>query len=218
MNRDTRLILYACPTGPLHQELETYFMYVEQQFGPNGAHKYPPHVTLTSFFSVPDKRQVGAIAAELRTAFRGKPAPSFFMRDVVLRGTRSPGRTVKIAMVCPWIEAPMLEFRAKVAHMVHSQVSVKPSQSHHLSLAYSYRVSDHDTIVSSVRDRISAFRHSNTPAENSVAMWSSAYWDVCLCEPPSEEILDVPKNQSLPWSTICANWIEHARLTFGGSI
>lgn len=46
----TPLILYACPIGPLAQQLEVYFERGQARYGPNKAHSYMPHCTLTGFF------------------------------------------------------------------------------------------------------------------------------------------------------------------------
>ena len=44
------LILYACPMGPLAEQIGTYFERSQLQFGANRAHAYMPHCTLTGFF------------------------------------------------------------------------------------------------------------------------------------------------------------------------
>ncbi|MEM8809425.1 MAG: hypothetical protein AAGF01_25670, partial [Cyanobacteria bacterium P01_G01_bin.38] len=46
-----QFILYACPIGPLAEQLETYFEKSQQLCGPNAAHAYMPHCTLTGFFN-----------------------------------------------------------------------------------------------------------------------------------------------------------------------
>lgn len=44
------LILYACPIGPLEQQIASYFERSQVCYGPNKAHDYMPHCTLTGFF------------------------------------------------------------------------------------------------------------------------------------------------------------------------
>jgi ubiquitin-associated SH3 domain-containing protein len=44
------LIVYACPTGPLNEQIEAYYAHTLHEFGPNKAHEYMPHCTLTGFF------------------------------------------------------------------------------------------------------------------------------------------------------------------------
>ncbi|CAN5634059.1 hypothetical protein BH23CYA1_BH23CYA1_13090 [soil metagenome] len=45
-----QFIFYACPTGPLAQQLATSFERTQRICGPNTAHAYMPHCTLTGFF------------------------------------------------------------------------------------------------------------------------------------------------------------------------
>ena len=46
-----QFIVYACPTGELNTQLETYFQLSKEQCGANNAHNYMPHCTLTGFFT-----------------------------------------------------------------------------------------------------------------------------------------------------------------------
>lgn len=45
-----QFIVYACPTGELAKQLETYWQLSREQCGANSAHNYMPHCTLTGFF------------------------------------------------------------------------------------------------------------------------------------------------------------------------
>ena len=47
-------ILYLCPTGPLLQQIETFYE-ESLKLGFNAAHNYLPHITLCSFFQAPDE-------------------------------------------------------------------------------------------------------------------------------------------------------------------
>ncbi len=45
-----QLIVYACPNGALAAQIETYFAKSQLLYGPNSAHSYMPHCSLTGFF------------------------------------------------------------------------------------------------------------------------------------------------------------------------
>ena len=46
-----QFITYACPTGKLNSQIETYLAKSRVLYGENSAHKYMPHCTLTGFFA-----------------------------------------------------------------------------------------------------------------------------------------------------------------------
>ncbi|MEM9217324.1 MAG: hypothetical protein AAGD25_23675 [Cyanobacteria bacterium P01_F01_bin.150] len=61
-----QLILYACPTGPLADQIEDYLAESRRIWGENKAHQYMPHCTLTGFFH--DRQEAIALYRQTLTS------------------------------------------------------------------------------------------------------------------------------------------------------
>ncbi|XP_064093972.1 ecdysteroid-phosphate phosphatase-like [Macrobrachium nipponense] len=48
-------VVYLCPTGHLHEQVENFWVESLQKCGWNGAHNLVPHITLCSFFKSNDE-------------------------------------------------------------------------------------------------------------------------------------------------------------------
>jgi hypothetical protein len=135
-NNLARLIVYACPTGPLATQIEAFFARSRARFGPNSAHAYPPHITLTGFFddqveALP--RYQTALAAAHAAAMPTRP-PEPVVISKLLLSTTFHG----LLIVSPWLETLTADFAARaVAPGRHDPLRLKSKL--HLSLAYDFR-------------------------------------------------------------------------------
>jgi hypothetical protein len=83
-----KLIVYACPVGVLADQLETYFAQSRASCGPNTAHQYMPHCTLTGFFedttsSIPHYAEW--LARSLHHHQRSLPKPPIIVSGLIFQ-------------------------------------------------------------------------------------------------------------------------------------
>lgn len=79
-------IVYACPAGELADQLTRYFAASRALIGPNTAHHYMPHCTLTGFFHDDSESlhlYYAALEAALHRARPGRPIPVLSIMEVV---------------------------------------------------------------------------------------------------------------------------------------
>lgn len=130
-----KLIVYACPVGPLGDQLNHFFVESEQRCGRNEAHRYMPHCTLTGFFyddvsSIPV--YVSALAASRERLQPTQPTPVARVVEMILNGSFH-----HLRLVSPWLQELSLDF----VHTVSSPTRVgalKPKSDLHVSLAYRF--------------------------------------------------------------------------------
>lgn len=139
MDGARKLIVYACPTGPLAEQVELFYTESRARFGPNSAHAYPPHITLTGFFhddadAIP--AYVAALgAAHARAMADRPPAP------VVIRELHHHATFHGLLIDSPWLEALAADFAA-VAQSPSRRDPIRLKRDLHLSLAYGFRPAD----------------------------------------------------------------------------
>lgn len=83
-----RYIIYACPTGNLADQLAAYFMRSRELCGPNSAHDYMPHCSLTGFFSLKQgvaARWATTVQDLLPAMLDSMPKPPVQIVDMVFR-------------------------------------------------------------------------------------------------------------------------------------
>lgn len=130
-----QLICYACPVGPLAQQIAAYFESSQQCCGPNAAHAYMPHCTLTGFFTDEESAIVGYIDVLERLLFEycdRIPTPSIVIKQLTFR-TDWHG----LALEADWLK----QLAADFAVQAKSPSRLEPIRLKdwlHLSLAYAF--------------------------------------------------------------------------------
>ena len=128
-----QLILYACPLGPLANQIEGYLEESRKQWGDNKAHQYMPHCTLTGFFH--DRRE--AIALYLQT-----------LETVMASATKTPA-TVQVTdllfqddwhgltLESSWLQALAQSFAKEAVSPTRTE-TLRLKTGLHVSLAYGF--------------------------------------------------------------------------------
>jgi hypothetical protein len=129
------LILYACPLGPLADAIEAYWATVLATLGPNRAHEYMPHVTLTGFFH-DDVASVDHHLATLGALVAGEPPPS---GDVSVTGSLFEPHHHLLTVAAPWCAALAKSFG-------QGTPGVRVKDQLHISLAYGFDPDDGPTL------------------------------------------------------------------------
>lgn len=130
-----QFILYACPTGELATQLDTYFARSEALCGRNAAHNYMPHCTLTGFFWDEESAVEGygeAIAKALTLQLAADPQPQIAIQGITFRPDWHG-----LELQSSWLSSLM----ARVAHHALSPTRQGPLRIKswlHLSLAYEF--------------------------------------------------------------------------------
>ena len=130
----TDLILYATPSGPLGEQIDRYLTLTHDRFGPNNAHQYPAHCTLTGFFhdvprSIPDYL---AALAHARAQLGAPPEPM-----VSIERMRVDGGWYGLELRSRWLIELTAGFK-RLAPNVARPDEVRLKTWLHLSLAYGF--------------------------------------------------------------------------------
>lgn len=138
------LIVYACPTGALADQLAAYFDRARAQCGPNTAHRYMPHVTLTGFFH-DVAAAVPFYAEQLASALaQHQPAPMLPLGVLNMEINQEfHGLLIESA----WAKQVMATF-AELAHASPTRSdALRVKDWLHLSLAYGFPVAQHAALA-----------------------------------------------------------------------
>ncbi|KAL4112181.1 hypothetical protein QTP88_016018 [Uroleucon formosanum] len=146
-------IVYACPSGSFMYELREFWNKSANKCGRNGAHNFLPHITLVSFFQVPDeyantlvsilKNVLDEVIKEMTVndfhleTYTSSNFMGFFLSD------QGSSFLKKIAVL----------YAERITELVGVQVDPH-LKSLHLTLAYQFDVSQKETLKSLIKSTI----------------------------------------------------------------
>lgn len=131
----SQLILYACPTGELADQLDGYFTLSRTRYGENAAHHYMPHCTLTGFFhDVPSTisfytEQLDVLLSAMRST---EPQPVISMTGISFNPNFHG-----IELESPWLRELVERFIQRSATPSRTE-PIRKKDWLHLSLAYEF--------------------------------------------------------------------------------
>lgn len=147
----TKFILYACPTGPLYDQIDHYFRQAKRTIGPNPAHDYMPHCSLTGFFTdAPNtaKEYVAALDTLVTEMTPTKPIPTMTITNV-----HFDERFHGFELESSWLRALAVAF-AERAQSPTRQETIRTKEWLHVSFAYQFAPADHGLLVHLARELI----------------------------------------------------------------
>ncbi len=134
-----KLIIYACPTGPLAEQIAAFYGASRERFGRNSAHAYPAHITLTGFFhddAVAIPRYIAALETAHARAMASRPPFPVQIREVAFLDTFHG-----LLIESPWLEALTADVAATMDSPTRRD-TLRVKSDLHLSLAYDFRSGD----------------------------------------------------------------------------
>jgi ubiquitin-associated SH3 domain-containing protein len=141
---ETEFIIYACPTGPLADQLVEYFERARDQVGPNLAHAYMPHCTLTGFFhDLPETAQFYAqVLDDILTLALPARNAQFLIIDNLLLSETFHG----FELSSPWLKGIVAAFAQQAVSPTRID-EVRLKDWLHLSLAYGFAPEEHEPLA-----------------------------------------------------------------------
>lgn len=140
-NLEAELILYACPRGPLAAQIEAYFTQSQVQVGPNRAHGYMPHCTLTGFFH-DQHSAIPLYVQATQQALNRHPDGAVTIDALYLKQSWHG-----LALTSPWLEAVAASFAAQAANVSTRLDDIRLKTGLHLSLAYGFETGQHKALA-----------------------------------------------------------------------
>jgi ubiquitin-associated SH3 domain-containing protein len=136
------LILYACPVGPLATAIEAHWRQVESSVGPNSAHEYMPHVTLTGFFRAAPSEIHRHVEVIGQLVMEEPPPPS----AVSVTGALYEPDFHVLTVESRWAARLARRFADRCPPTATRAAAIRPKDRLHVSLAYGFTPDDGPTL------------------------------------------------------------------------
>ena len=146
-----KFIVYACPVGELANQLDTYFAKSRLMCGPNSAHSYMPHCTLTGFFeeqTVAVPAYVQKLERSYKRLQRSRPQPV-----VEIKGFSFRSDWHGLELESNWLKKVMVDFACTATSPTRTS-PIRLKEWLHLSLAYDFPGDQSDTLAMLAQDLI----------------------------------------------------------------
>jgi len=135
----TSLIVYACPVGPLATQIEDYLQQSQKHYGPNSAHAYMPHCTLTGFFC-DEESEISHYTRTLTHVLCSDllviPSPSLTIQQMAFQPNWHG-----LVLEAEWLKQMIVSF-AQSADSATRTEPLRLKDWLHLSLAYDFNPAD----------------------------------------------------------------------------
>lgn len=159
----SKFIVYACPVGELARQLETYFEKSRSMCGPNSAHNYMPHCTLTGFFedvtaSLPNYTQ--RLERSYKHFRRSQTSPVITIKGLSFRPDWHG-----LKLQSDWLKQVIVDFACTASSPTRTE-PLRLKTWLHLSLAYDFPADQAATLEALARDLIDPL--------------AAVTWDLCF--------------------------------------
>ena len=131
----SKIIVYACPTGELSDQLERFYARSREEIGENKAHAYMPHCTLTGFFH--DRENAIPFYADLLDRLIAEARPFLTQPVMEIRGVHFAPEFHGLVLESRWLKGIIAEFKRQANSPTRTDV-IRPKDWLHLSLAYGF--------------------------------------------------------------------------------
>ncbi|HMR68503.1 MAG TPA: hypothetical protein PKE64_31215 [Anaerolineae bacterium] len=143
-NGPTQFIVYACPFGELAEQIDAYYERSRAECGPNPAHNYMPHCSLTGFFhdqAAALPLYLNAIESAFWTSQTHRPQTAIHITRTVFEPDFHG-----LELEAPWVKALVADFASRV-DSPSLAAPLRLKQWLHLSFAYQFLPAQHERLA-----------------------------------------------------------------------